>query len=108
MRKSIGTPDILWIFEKRLGIEITNLSPDFAVVPFGIERIDDTNAADAIFQIGPKRLEGVANGRDNTHTSDNYSALRHDDMALRVEGAASAGPHPDILHSLEEFSFRPD
>ena len=108
MRKPIGTPHVLWIFEELLRIEIADLPADFAILPGCIERVDRTNAADAVLQIRPKRLKAVANRRDNTHTSDDYSALGHDDIALRLKRAASAGSHADVLHSLEEFSFRPD
>ena len=85
MRKAVGTPHVLWIFEELLRIEIADLSPDFAIVLGGIERVDRTNAADAVLQIRPKRLKAVANRRDNTHTSDDYSALGHDDIALRLK-----------------------
>jgi len=108
MRKAVGTPHVLWIFEARLRIEIADLSSDFAIVPGRIKRVDRTNAADAVLQIRPKLLKAVANWRDNTHTSDDYSALGHDDIALRLKREASAGSHADVLHSLEEFSFRPD
>src|SRR5436190_777390 len=85
MRKTVGTSHVLWIFEERLGIEIADLSPDFAIVSAGIKHVDRTNAANAILQIRPKRLKTVANWRDNTHTSDDYSALGHGDIALRLK-----------------------
>ena len=83
LRKAVGAPHVLWILEERLRIEIADLSADLAIVPGGIERVDRTNAADAVLQIRPKRLKVVANRRDNTHTSDDYSALGHDDIALK-------------------------
>ena len=83
MRKTVGPPHVLWIFEERLGIEIADLSPDFAIVPSCIKRVYRANAADAILQIRPKRLNAVANRRDNTHTGDDYSALGHYDITLR-------------------------
>src|SRR5262245_49379978 len=85
MRKAVGTPHVLWIFEERLRIEIADLPTDFAIVSGGIKRVDRTNAADAILQIRPKRLQAVANGRDNPHTGDDYFALRHDDIALGLQ-----------------------
>ena len=57
MCKPIGAPHVLWIFEERLRIEIADLSPDFAIVLGRIERVDRTNAADAVLQIRPKRLK---------------------------------------------------
>jgi len=83
MSKAVGTPYVLWIFEERLRIEITNLSPDPAIVPGGIERVDCVNAAYAVLQIGPKRLEVIANRCDNTHTSNDYSALGHEVIGLK-------------------------
>src|SRR6267378_969492 len=92
MRKAVGTPHVLWIFEERLGIEIADLSPDFAIVPAGIKCVDRVNAAYAVSQIRPKGFEIVANRRDNTHTSDNYSARSHDVIALkRGSGERSTG-----------------
>src|SRR5262249_2360497 len=85
MRKPVGTPHVLWILEERLGIEIADLSPDLAIVPSGIKRVDWANAADAILQTRPKRLKATANRRNNTHTSDDYSALGHDDKAFSFE-----------------------
>src|SRR4051812_8927410 len=84
MRKTVGTPHVLWIFEEWLGIEIANLSPDLAIVTGGIERVDSTDATNTVLQIRPKRLKAVANGRKNTHTGDDYSALGHNDI-LEVE-----------------------
>jgi DNA mismatch repair protein MutH len=81
MRKAVGTSHVLGIFEELFGIEIADLSPDFTIVLGGIERVDGTNAADSVLQIRPKRLNAVANWRDNTHTGDDYSALGHDDIA---------------------------
>ena len=40
MRKAVGTPHVLWIFEERLGIEIADLSPDFTIVSGRIKRVD--------------------------------------------------------------------
>jgi hypothetical protein len=57
------------------------LPADFAIVFGGIKCVDRMNAADAVLQIRPKRLKAVANGRDNTHTGDDYSSLGHDDIA---------------------------
>src|SRR4029453_3036114 len=85
MRKAIGTPHVLWIFEELLGIEIADLSPDFAIVSGGIERVDRTIAAAAVLRFRQKALQAIANWRDNTHTSDDYSALGHDDIALSVK-----------------------
>ncbi len=85
MRKAVSTPHVLWIFEELLRIEIADLSTDFAIVSAGIKCVDRSNAADAILQIGPKRLKAVAKWRDNTNTSDDYSALGHDDIALRLK-----------------------
>ena len=85
MRKAVSTPHVLWIFEELLRIEIADLSTDFAIVSAGIKCVDRGNAADTILQIGPKRLKAVAKWRDNTHTSDDYSAIGHDDIALRLK-----------------------
>ena len=63
MRKAIGTPHVLWIFKKELRIEIADLSPDFAIVPAGIKRVDYTNAANTVLEIRPKRLERIADWR---------------------------------------------
>jgi hypothetical protein len=83
MRKPVGASNVFWIFEERLGIEIANLTTDSAIVSGNIKGIDGMNAAHPVLQIRPKRLEIVANGRDNTHASDNYSALGHDVIALK-------------------------
>src|ERR1044072_1852956 len=85
MRKAIGTPHVLWISKERLRIEIADLSPNFAIVAAGIKRVDRTDAADAILQIRPKRLQVVAKRCGNTHTSDDYSTLGHDDIPLRLK-----------------------
>src|SRR4029077_664171 len=85
MCKPGAAPHVLWTFEERLRIEIADLSADFAIVLGGIERVDHTNAADTVLQIRPKRLKVVANRCDNTHTSDDYSALGHNDIVLSVE-----------------------
>src|SRR5439155_26964794 len=108
MRKPVGTPHVLWIVEERLGIEIADLSTDFAIVPAGIKCIDRTNAAYAVSQIRPKGFEIVANRRDNTHTSDNYSALSHVIALKRGSVRRSTGSHADVLYRLEEFSFGPN
>src|SRR5206468_12364480 len=70
--------------------------------------IDRTNAAYAISQIRPKGFEIVANRRDNTHTSDNYSALSHVIALKRGSVRRSTGSHADVLYRLEEFSFGPN
>src|SRR5947208_2886940 len=106
MGKAVGTPHVLWIFEEQLGIEIADLSADFAIVPGGIKCIDGVNSAYAVSQIRPKGFEIVANRRNNTHTSDNYPALSHVVALKRRSVERSTCSHPDVLHRLEEFSFR--
>src|SRR5262249_17988459 len=104
MRKTVRTPHVLWIFEEQLGIEIADLSPDFAIVSAGIKCVDRSDAADAILQIGPKRLNAVANWGDNTHTSDDYSALGHDDIALGLKrGSVSWFPCRRFAQSGKVF-----
>jgi hypothetical protein len=56
-------------------IEIADLPADFAIVCRRIERVDCVNAADAVLQIGPERLDIIANGRHDAKASDNYSAI---------------------------------
>jgi len=77
VRKSIGTAEVLRIFEEWFRIETADLSPDFAIVSGGIESIDCTNAADSVFKIGPKRLDVVAKRCDCAETSENNSAIGH-------------------------------
>ncbi len=75
LRESIGAADILRIFEEWLGIEIANLSTDFAIVRGGIERVDGVNTANAVLKIGPKRFDIIAKRRNGAETSDNNSAI---------------------------------
>ena len=85
MRKPVSTPHVLWIFEELFGIEIADLSPNFTIVFGRIKSVDSSNAADAVLQIRLKRLNAVANRRDKTHTGDDYSALGHYDITLRLK-----------------------
>ena len=58
--KAIGAADVFRTFEERLRIEIVNLSANLAGVSGRIERIDRTNAANTVLQVGPKRLDVIA------------------------------------------------
>src|SRR5439155_25309845 len=48
---------------------------DSAIVCAGVERIDCTNAADPVLEIGPKCLDVIAKRRDGAQTGDNNSAI---------------------------------
>src|SRR5262245_3206368 len=85
MREAVGAPHVLWIFEELLGIEIADLAADFAIIPTSVKSVDRSDAANTALQIRPKRLKSVADWRENTHTSDDYSALGHDDIALGLK-----------------------
>src|SRR5947207_1489570 len=75
--KTIRAPDVFWIFEELLWIEVLDCSGDLAVVSGRIERLDSANSADPIFQIRPKRLHVVTNRRDGAQPSDDDSAIGH-------------------------------
>ena len=75
LRESIGPADVLWVFEERLRIEIANLPTDFTIVSCRIERIDCTDAANSVLQVGPKCLDVTAYRRNGTEASDNNSAI---------------------------------
>src|SRR5437660_1281790 len=77
LNEAIRAADIFRVFEKVFWLKIPNFTADFAIVVRGIEGLNPADAAFAFNEIFPKRLEIVANRRDNTDPCDYDSAVIH-------------------------------
>src|SRR6266480_6513151 len=68
LNETISAPDIFGVLKEILRIEIAHFPADFAIVVRGVEGLNPADATFAGNEIFPKRLEIVADGRDNTET----------------------------------------
>jgi len=75
MRVTIGPPDVLRVLEIILRVEIADLTRDLAIERAGVERLDSPDAADAVPQVAPERIEILADRRDDAHAGDDDSAV---------------------------------
>src|SRR5205814_312629 len=83
LNETICAPDVFGVFEKVFWIELAHFTADFAIVVRGIEGLNPADAAFAFDEIFPKRLEIVADGRDNAEASNYNSAVAvHDRESL--------------------------
>src|SRR5437762_6174480 len=83
LNETICAPDVFGVFEKVFWIEVAYFTADFAIVVGGVEGLNPADAAFAFNEIFPKRLEIVADGRDNAEASNNNSAVAvHDRESL--------------------------
>src|SRR5438128_1336347 len=75
LNETIGTPYVFGVLKIILRLEVAHFTADFAIVVGGVEGLNPADAAFAFNEIFPKRLEIVADGRDNTEASNNNSAV---------------------------------
>jgi hypothetical protein len=74
----IGAANILGVLEIILRVEAAHFSGNLAIVGSRIECLNFANATDAVLQVVPERIHVVANGRDNTHSRDDNSAIHEE------------------------------
>src|SRR6266404_4763676 len=75
LNETIRAPDVFDVVEKVFWIEVAYFTADFAIVVGGVEGLNPADAAFAFNEIFPKRLEIVADRRDNAEASNNNSAV---------------------------------
>src|ERR1700693_5106511 len=68
LSETVRPADIFGVFEKVFWLKIPHFAADLAIVVRGVEGLDPADAAFAFDKILPKRLEIVADRRDDTET----------------------------------------
>src|SRR5205807_7658548 len=101
LNETIGTPYVFDVVEKVFWIEVAYFTADFAIVVGGVEGLDPADAAFAFNEIFPKRLEIVADRRDNAEASNNNSAVAVHSMVESLN--AQRVPMPTLCTAWKSF-----
>src|ERR1700736_332940 len=90
LNETIGAPDVFGVLKEILRIEVAHFTAAFAIVVRGVEGLDPAEAALALNEIFPKRLEIVADGGDSTETCNDDATIVHVEKGLNRESVSSS------------------